>query len=146
MKNNTTINIEFDDSFEVNATREVLEDLLSRQYVKDNLSVYDYKRVKDLAKQLWRNTTINSDDAFFYRGYVFTLVKIHVPTIADKVICFITGNTRDTSIPWYSENDILIPWCSEITDIVETGKMPPDDLLKAIDNYLDSQEETADEE
>ena len=102
--------------------------------------MYDYKRVKDLAKQLRCNTTINSDDAFFYRGYVFTLVKIHVSTIADKVICFITGNAHDTSIPWYSENDILIPWCSENTDIIETGKMPPDDLLKAIDDYFYSQE------
>lgn len=136
MDNN--LNIKFDDYSEINATREVLEDLLSRQYVKDNLSVYDYKRVKDLAKQLWRNTPINSDDAFFYLGYVFTLVKIHVSTIADKVICFITGNTRYTSIPWYSENDILIPWCSENTDIIKVGKMPPDDLLKAIDTYLDA--------
>ena len=31
MKNNTTINIEFDDFLEVNATREVLEYLLSKQ-------------------------------------------------------------------------------------------------------------------
>lgn len=146
MKNNTTINIKFDDILEVNATREVLEDLLSRKYIKENLSIYDYKRVKDLAKQLLLNTTIYSDGTFFYRRYVFTLVKIHVSTIADKVICFITGNERDTSTPWYSENDILIPWCSENTDIIETGKMPPDDLLKAIDYYLDSQEETADEE
>lgn len=135
MKNNTTINIEFDDSSEINATREVLEDLLCRQYIRDNLSVYDYGRIKNLVKQLWRNTTINSNNTFYYRGYNFTLVKIHDSTMADKVICFITGTERDTLMPWFSEN----------TDIVETGKMPPDDLLKVIDDYLNVQEETADE-
>ena len=126
MKNNTTINIKFDDSSEINATREVLEDLLSRQYVKDSLSIYDYGRIKNLVKQLWRNTTINSNNTFFYRGYNFTLIEIHGSTIADKVICFITGTERDT----------LIPWCSENTDIIKVGKMPPNDLLNAIDDYL----------
>ena len=145
MDNNFITNIEFDDILEVSATREVLEDLLSRKYIKENLSIYDYARIKNLVKQLWLNTTIYSDGTFSYRGYVFTLIKIHDVSIADKVICFITGNARDTSTPWYSENDILIPWCSENTGIIETGKTPPVDLLKAIDNYLDSQEETADE-
>lgn len=125
MDNN--LNIKFDDYSEINATREVLEDLLSRQYVKDNLSVYDYKRVKDLAKQLWRNTTINSDNLFIYRGYEFTLIKVHSPTIVDKVICFMTGTDHDILMSWYSEN----------TDIIEVGKVPPDSLLIVIDNYLD---------
>lgn len=124
--NNNSINIKFDDSSEINATREVLEDLLCRQYIRDNLSVYDYSRIKNIVKQLWRNTTIDSNNTFFYRGYNFTLIKVHGSTIADKVICFITGTERDTLIPWFSEN----------TDIVETGKMPPDDLLKVIDDYL----------
>lgn len=122
-----SINIKFDDSSEINATREVLEDLLCRQYIRDSLSVYDYARIKNLVKQLWRNITrISSNNMFFYRGYNFTLIKVHDSTIADKVICFITGTERDTLIPWFSEN----------TDIVETGKMPPDDLLKVIDDYL----------
>lgn len=121
------ISVKFDDCSEINATREVLEDLLSRQYIKDNLSVYDYKRVKDLAKQLWCNTTINSDNSFFYRGYEFTLIKVCSPVIVDKVICFFKGTDHDT----------LIPWCSENTDIIEVGKMPPNSLLIVIDNYLD---------
>lgn len=121
------LNIKFDDYSEVNATREVLEDLLSRQYVKDNLSVYDYKRVKDLIKQLWCNTPIDSDNSFFYRGYKFTLIKVHSLAIVDKVICFSTGNDHDILVSWYSEN----------TDIIKIGKMPPDSLLIAIDNYLD---------
>ena len=122
-----SINIKFDDSSEINATREVLEDLLCRQYIRDSLSVYDYARIKNLVKQLWRNITrISSNNTFFYRGYNFTLIKVHDSTIADKVICFIIGTERDTLIPWFSEN----------TDIVETGKMPPDDLLKVIDDYL----------
>ena len=127
---NNSINIKFSDSSEINATREVLEDLLCRQYIRDSLSVYGYERIKNLVKQLWRNTTINSNNTFFYRGYNFTLIKIHGSIIADKVICFITGTERDTLIPWYSEN----------TDIVETGKTPPDDLLKVIDDYLNVQE------
>ena len=130
MDNNNSINsvnIKFDDSSEINATREVLEDLLCRQYIRDSLSVYDYARIKNLVKQLWRNITrISSNNMFFYRGYNFTLIKVHDSTIADKVICFITGTERDTLIPWFSVN----------TDIVETGKMPPDDLLKVIDDYL----------
>lgn len=126
MDNNNSVIIKFDDSSEINATREVLEDLLCRQYIRDSLSVYDYGRIKNLVKQLWRNTTIINNNVFFYRGYNFTLIKVHGPTIADKVICFITGTERDTLIPWYSEN----------TDIIETGKMPPDDLLKVIDDYL----------
>ena len=126
MDNNNSINVKFSDSSEINATREVLEDLLCRQYIRDSLSVYDYERIKNLVKQLWRNTTIINNNVFFYRGYNFTLIKVHGPMIADKVICFITGTERDTLIPWYSEN----------TDIIETGKMPPDDLLKVIDDYL----------
>ncbi len=121
------LNIKFDDYSEINATREVLEDLLSRQYVKDNLSIYDYKRVKDLAKQLLYNTSIDSDNSFFYRGYKFTLIKVHSPAIVDKVICFYTNN----------DHDILMSWCYENTDIIEIGKMPPVSLLTAIDNYLD---------
>lgn len=122
-----SMNIKFDNSSEIDATREVLEDLLCRKYIRDNLSVYDYGRIKNLVKQLWRNTTrISSNNTFFYRGYNFTLIKVHDSTIADKVICFIIGTERDTLIPWFSED----------TDIVETGKMPPDDLLKAIDDYL----------
>lgn len=125
MDNN--LNIKFDDYSEVNATREVLEDLLSRQYVKDNLSVYDYKRVKDLAKQLWCNTPIDSDNLFCYRGYDFILIRICNSTIVDKVVCFMTC----------TNSDVLIHWCSENTDIIKVGKMPPNDLLNAIDDYLD---------
>ena len=136
MKNNTTINIEFDNSSEINATREVLEDLLSRKYIKENLSIYDYGRIKNLVNQLWHGPVIYSDNTFFYRGYDFILINIYNTTFADRVICFSKGTERDTLIPWYSEN----------TDIIETGKMPPDDLLKAIDDYLNLQEETADEE
>lgn len=39
MDNN--LNIKFDDYSEINATREVLEDLLDRQYIKENLSQED---------------------------------------------------------------------------------------------------------
>lgn len=130
MDNNNSINIKFSDSSEINATREVLENLLCRQCVRDGLSVYDYERIKNLAKQLWRNTTININNTFFYRGYNFTLIKTHGSMMTDKVICFITGTERDTLIPWYSEN----------TNIIEIGKMPPDDLLKVIDDYLNVQE------
>lgn len=30
-----------------------------------------------------------------------------------------------------------MPWSSEKMNIIETGKMPPDDLLNTIDTYLD---------
>ena len=99
MDDNNSVIIKFDDSSEINATREVLEDLLCRQYIRDSLSVYDYGHIKNLVKQLWRNTTIINNNVFFYRGYNFTLIKVHGPTIADKVICFITGTERDTLIP-----------------------------------------------
>lgn len=127
MDDNTNINIKFDDNLEVHATREVLEDLLDKQFVKDNLSICDYKRIKDLAKQLWHNTTINNDGKFLYRGYEFILIRIFSPIIMDKVICFMTG----------TDSDVLMPWCSEKVDIIEAYKMPPDSLLVVIDNYLD---------
>lgn len=129
MEDNEVV-IRFDDVAEISATRKVLEDLLDRQYIKENLSVYDYKRIKDLAKQLWCNTSINSDNSFFYRGHNFTLIRVCNPATVDKVICFMIGLKHDELLPWYSEK---IDTCKE-------GEMPPDNLLKVIDNYFDKQE------
>ncbi len=120
--------IKFDDFSEINATREVLEVILDMQDVKEKLSIYDYQRIKNITKQLWHNSNIRSDNSFSYRGYEFVLIKIHSPIIVDKVVCFMSNNKHDILIPWHSEN----------TDIIEAGKMPPDTLLIVIDNYLDN--------
>lgn len=131
------VGVKFDDVVEISATHEVLEDLLNRQYIKDNLSICDYERIKDLAKQIWYNTTVDSNGTFFYKGYEFVLVKVHSSVIVDKVICFLSDTSKD--------KDELMPWFSEKTDIIEADKTPPDDLIAVIDEYLDKQEETQEE-
>lgn len=125
MDNNKVV-INFNDVAEISATREVLEDILSTDFIKNNLSIYDYQRIKDLIKYFRLEGSIGNDNSFFYKNHEFVLVKGHSTSISDRVVCFMKSIKQDLLIPWYSEN----------TDIIEAGKMPPDDLLIVIDNYL----------
>ena len=129
MDNN--LNIKFDDYSEINATREVLEDILNMDFIKNNLSTFDYQRINDLVKWFRLKCAINNDNTFFYKGHEFALVKVHGRATVDKVICFMIGLKHNELLPWYSEK---IDTCKE-------GEMPPDNLLKVIDNYFDKQED-----
>lgn len=132
MEDNEVV-IRFNDVAEISATREVLEDILSMNFIKNNLSIHDYQRIKYLINWIKFKGIIDSNNSFFYRNHEFALVKVHGPTITDKVVCFMTDNKHDLLMPWCYEN-------TENTDIIEAGRMPPDTLLKVIDSYFDKQE------
>lgn len=134
MEDNEVI-IRFNDVAEIPATREVLEDILNMNFIKNNLSIRDCQRIKYLINWFKFKGIIDSDNSFFYKSHEFALVKVRGPIITDKFVCFMTDN----------KHDLLIPWCSENNNIIEAGRMPPDTLLKAIDNYLDTKENITDE-